>query len=123
MSNSGQKHWEFVKHILKYLKGTNDAQLTFGLANATVVEGYTNSDYARNKDTHKSTSGYVFTYGGRAISWRSKLQEWRTLSTIEVEYIVMSEATKQEIWLQRLSAVFSAKSGFDHTPPTRYCNS
>ena len=102
MSNSGQKHWEFVKHILKYLKGTNDAQLTFGLANATVVEGYTNSDYARNKDTHKSTSGYVFTYGGCAISWRSKLQKCTTLSTTKVEYIAASDAAKEAIWLHRL---------------------
>ena len=73
MSNLGRKHWEAVKHIFRYLRGTGDAQPTFGSANPTKVEGYTNSDYAGNTDNKKSTSGYVFTYGGGAISSRSKL--------------------------------------------------
>ena len=40
MSNPGKKHWEVVQHILRYLKGTLDAQLTFGLITSTEVEGY-----------------------------------------------------------------------------------
>ena len=31
--------------------------------------GYTNSNFQSDKDTHKSTSGYVFTLGGGAIVW------------------------------------------------------
>ena len=73
MSNLERKHWEAVKHILRYLRRTKDAWPTFGSNNSTVVEGYTDSDYAGNTDNRKSTSGYVFTYGGGAISWRSKL--------------------------------------------------
>ena len=92
MSNPGKKHWEAVKHILRYLKGTTDAQLTFGLTTSAEVEGYTDSDYAGNTDNRKSTSGYIFTYGGGAISWRSKLQECTALSTTEAEYIAAKEA-------------------------------
>ena len=109
MSNPGRKHWEVVKHILRYLRGTKDARLTFGSNNSTEVEGYTDSDYAGNTDNRKSTSGYVFTYGGGAISWRSKLQERTTLSTIEPEYIVASDAPKEAVWLHRLSVDFSMK--------------
>ena len=47
MSNLGRKHWEVVKHILKYIRGTKDAHLTFGSNNSTEVEGYTNSDLRR----------------------------------------------------------------------------
>ena len=101
MSNPGRKHWEAFKHILRHLRGTKDTRLTFGSTNSTKVEGYTNS--------RKSTSGYVFTYGGGAISWRSKLQECTTLSTTEAEYIATSDATKEAVWLHRLSANFSAK--------------
>ena len=61
------------KHILMYLEGTKDSQLTFESANPSVVEGYTDSDYAGNTDNRKSTYGYVFTYGNGAILWRSKL--------------------------------------------------
>ena len=97
MSNPGKKHWEAVKHILRYLKGTTDAQLTFGLTTSAEVEGYTDSDYAGNADNRKSTSGYIFTYGGGAISWRSKLQECTTLSTIEAEYIAALAVAKEVI--------------------------
>ena len=81
MSNPGWKLWEAVKHILRYLRGTKDTQLTFGSNNSTKVKSYADSDYVGNTDNWKSTSGYVFTYGGGAISWRSKLQECTTLST------------------------------------------
>ena len=46
MSNPGQKHSGALKHILRYLRGTKDARMTFGSNNSTEVEGYTNSDYA-----------------------------------------------------------------------------
>ena len=58
MSNPGRKHWEVVKHILWYLRGTKDARLTYGSNNSTKVEGYIDSDYAGNTDNQKSTSGY-----------------------------------------------------------------
>ena len=68
MSNLGGKNWEAVKHILRYLRGSKYARLIFGSNNSTEVEGYTKSDYARNTDNRKSTSGYIFTYGGGVIS-------------------------------------------------------
>ena len=104
MSNPRRNHWEAVKHIFRYLRGTEDVQLTFGSAKATKVEGYTNSNYAGNTDNQKSTSGYIFTYGGGAISWRSKLQECVALSTTKAEDIATSEVAKEAIWLHRLSA-------------------
>ena len=70
------------------------------------VEGCTDSDYAGNTDNRESTSGYVFTYGGGAISWRSKLQECTALSTTEAEYIATSDTTNEVLWLHRLSADF-----------------
>ena len=70
-------------------------QLTFRSDNLTEVEGYMDSNYADNPDNRKSTSGYMFTYDGGTISWRSKLQDCTTLSTMEAEYIDTSEATKE----------------------------
>ncbi|MCO5608572.1 hypothetical protein L7F22_062783 [Adiantum nelumboides] len=64
--------------------------------------GYTNSDYAGDLDNKRSTSGYVFTMAGGAISWRSRLQTCATQSTTEAEYVAASEACKEAIWLGRL---------------------
>ena len=123
MSNPGRKHWEAVKHILRYLRGTKDAHLTFGSNNSTDVKGYNDSDYARNMDNRKSTSSYVFTHCGGAISWRSKLQECMTLSTTEAEYIATSDAAEEAVWLHPLLADFSVKRLFDDPTPTIYCES
>ena len=66
------------------------------------VKGYTDSDYAGDLDSRRSTSGYVFTLAGGAVSWRSRLQTCITQSTIEAEYVAASEACKEAIWLGRL---------------------
>ena len=67
--NPRRKHWEAVKKIFRYLKGTKDSQLALRSVNSTEVEGYINCDDTRNTDNRKSTLGYIFTYGGIAISW------------------------------------------------------
>ena len=53
-------------------------------------------------DKRRSTSGYVFTLVGGAISWISKLQNIVALSTTEAEYIAASHACKEAIWLKGL---------------------
>ena len=123
MSNPGRKHWEVVKNIFRYLWGVEDPQLTFTSDNLTKVEGYMDSDYVGNQDNRKSTFGYVFTYGGGAISWRSKLQECTTRSTTKDDYIVVLEIVKDAIWLHRQSINFSAKSQIDHSALTGHCDS
>jgi hypothetical protein len=56
---------------------------------------------AGDKDSRRSTIGYVFTIGGTTVSWISKLQKVVALSTTEAEYVVATEASKEMIWLQR----------------------
>ena len=56
---------------------------------------------AGDKDSRRSTIGYVFTVGGTTVSWISKLQKVVSLSTIEAEYVAATEASKEVIWLQR----------------------
>jgi len=54
-----------------------------------------------DRDNKRSTIGYVFTVGGTTVSWASKLQSVVPLSTIEVEYVAATKASKEMIWLQR----------------------
>jgi hypothetical protein len=53
-----------------------------------------------DRDRRRSTTGYVFTVGGTMVSWISKLQNVVSLSTMEVEYVVATEASKEMVWLQ-----------------------
>ena len=64
--------------------------------------GFVDSYFTGDLDKRRSTSGYVFTLAGGAISWRLKLQETIALSTTEAEYIAASHACKDAIWLRGL---------------------
>jgi hypothetical protein len=98
MNNPGKEHWEVVKWILRYLKGTDTHALCFGGSN-TFLHGYVDSDMAGDKDSRRSTTGYVFTIGGTTVIWISKLQKFVALSTTEAEYVVATEASKEMILL------------------------
>jgi len=101
LSNPGKEHWEGVKWILRYLKGTSKMHLSFKRSNLT-LQGFSDADLGGDLDGRKSTTGYIFTLGGTAISWKSKLQGRVSLSTTEAEYIAISETAKEMIWLKNL---------------------
>jgi hypothetical protein len=82
MKNLGKEHWEAIKWILKYLRGTVTHALCFGGPN-TFLQGYVDSDMVGDKDSKRSTTWYVFTIGGTTVSWISKLQKVVALSIIE----------------------------------------
>jgi hypothetical protein len=99
MENPGKEHWEAVKWVLRYLRGTSNYCITYN-SGSDLVCGYVDSDFAGDLDKRRSTSGYVFTLAGGAISWMSKLQNIVSLSTTEAEYVVVSHACKEAIWLK-----------------------
>lgn len=100
LSNPGKEHWEAVKWILRYLKGTTKICLCYGGA-ISILEGYTDADMAGDLDSRKSTSGYIYTFAGGAVSWQSRLQKCVALSTTEAEYIAAAETGKEMLWLKR----------------------
>jgi hypothetical protein len=52
-------------------------------------------------DRH-SISGYAFYIGNGAVSWSSKKQPIVTLSSTESEYVALTHAAKELIWLRKL---------------------
>ena len=72
--------------------------------------GYTDYDFQSDADLRKSTSRYVFTLGGAAVSWRSIKQSCIADSTMEAEYVVSSEAAKEAVWLRKFLIEFWSHS-------------
>jgi hypothetical protein len=68
--NSGKAHWEAVKQVIQYLKGTKDWWLVLGGQQEKIV-GYSDADGMSNEDRH-AISGYAFLIDGGAISWSVK---------------------------------------------------
>lgn len=94
--------WEMVKRIFKYLKGNKNYGLFYKASyNNGILEVFSDSDYASDTATRKSTSGIVCKYSGGPVSWISQKHHSVSLSTTEAEYIAASEAAKECIWLKR----------------------
>ncbi|XP_035545999.1 secreted RxLR effector protein 161-like [Juglans regia] len=81
-----------------YILETTDLGLKFEKSEDSLVIGYVNLDYAGDLDKRQSTIGYVFTMAGGPVRWRSILQSTITLSSTEVEYMVVTEILKEAIW-------------------------
>ena len=99
-----QEHWLAVKRLLRYVSGTRTHGILLGTEKNFDLVGFSDSDWAGCHESRKSTSGFVFTLAGGAISWKSKKQSVIALSTCEAEYVAASLACKEAIWLSRLHA-------------------
>ncbi|KAG8490975.1 hypothetical protein CXB51_014094 [Gossypium anomalum] len=90
----------YVDDILIAAKDKGEIR-KFGRTKDRVI-GYVNADFAGDLDRRRSLTGYVFTIGGCAISWKATLQTTVALSTTEAEYMAITEACKEAIWLKGL---------------------
>lgn len=115
MSKPGQVHWNAAKGVLRYLKKTKDYGLCLGQLNEEGDEkfnvvGFCDSDYATDKDTRRSRTGYLFLMNGSLITWYSKLQKTVACSTAEAEYMSVSACVKEALWLRNFLGSLFGKS-------------
>ena len=97
-------HWQAPKHVFRYLQSTPTLGLVFGKRDDDAqdggLHGFSDADWAGDHDSRRSTSGYVFVLNGGCVSWRSQKQRSVALSSTEAEYMALSEATQEAIWLK-----------------------
>jgi hypothetical protein len=98
LNNSLSKHMH-AKRVLRYIQGTSTLGITYRPPPLR-LEGYSDADWAGNLDTRQSTTGYIVMLNNGAIAWRSRLQPTVALSTMELEYMVLIEATKELKWVR-----------------------
>jgi hypothetical protein len=104
MNNPCEHHAIAVKRVLRYLAGTQSLGLTFtgNRKDVNTLVGYSDADFAEDKDTRKSTSGICFILNGAAVSWTSKRQPTVASSTAEAEYTALFSATQDSVFLSQL---------------------
>jgi hypothetical protein len=101
MQNPKKPYLESAKKILWYVKGTLDYGTLYQKDGVCQVMSYYDADYAGDYDTRRSTTGYVFSLGSRAVSWCSKRQPTISLPTMEAEYRVAAMLVHKNTWLTR----------------------
>lgn len=101
-NNPSTRHWNCAIRVLRYLKGTSDVKLMYGIGTQNNLQGYCDSDYAGDTETRKSTLGHLYMLNSGPITWNSEKQRCVAMSTTEAEYISLAEASKQGQWIRGL---------------------
>ena len=102
MGKLGKKHWQAIKQIFRYLKGTIDIGIIYQGDTSCALVGYSDYDYAGDLDARQYVISYVFIIGNFLVSLKATLQPTVALLTIEVEYMALAKAVKEGIWLKGL---------------------
>jgi hypothetical protein len=108
--NPSVNHERAAKHLLRYLKGTHKAAITYypvnHPSNSSTTIGeitiYVDASHASDPDDARSTAGYVGFMNGGVIVWYSRKQRVVAMSTMEDEYMAITEASKEAAFLQML---------------------
>ena len=98
-SNPNGDHWKGIVRVLRYLRYTRDYGLHY-TRYPVVLEGYSDANWISDVKNSKSTSGYVFTLVGAAISWKSSKQTVIARSTMESEFIALDKCGEEAEWLR-----------------------
>src|SRR3954470_2664430 len=91
--------------MLRYIKGTKNFKLMLGTIatgdnpEKPILSGYSDANWGNDLDSRRSTSGYIFLVSGGVVSWSSKRQATVALSSTEAEYMALTQATKEAIWM------------------------
>ncbi|KAJ9526423.1 hypothetical protein QJQ45_009890 [Haematococcus lacustris] len=112
-------HERAAHGVLRYLKRTATDGLVYRGGSQGGLLGYCDSDYASDQVSYRSTTGYVFSLSGAAVSWRSKLQTTVAASTTEAEYQAAADATREALFLRKLMHELTSTSG----PVPIFCDS
>ena len=119
-SNPSSEHWKELSRVLRYLKYTMHYGLHY-YCNNSVLECYSDANWASDRTNSKSTSGWLFTIGGAIVAWSSKKQSCIALSSMESEFIAMSLASKDIIWMKNFMRCIPFIS-VPKAPITLYCD-
>jgi hypothetical protein len=121
-SNPKLSHERAVKRIVRYLKGTRDKGLIITPDVSKGVQCFVDADFAGGYSTSTSEdpvsvfsrTGYVIFYFNCPVIWVSKLQSEISLSTVEAEYIALSQSMRDLIpfldYIKEMDKIFDQKT-------------
>ncbi|XP_074329064.1 putative mitochondrial protein AtMg00240 [Apium graveolens] len=93
-SDPAKRHWDGIKHIFRYLRGTIDLGLFFPNNSRSRLVGYADVGYMSDPHFGRSQTDYLFTYCDTAITWKSTKQTMDATSSNHVELLTIHEASR-----------------------------
>ncbi|KAK1408451.1 hypothetical protein QVD17_40235 [Tagetes erecta] len=112
-------HWSALKRLLRYLHGTMHHGLLIRRHSPLNLHAFTDADWAGDKLTYRSTTGYIVYLGSNPISWGSKRQPTLARSSTEAEFRAVASTTTEVQWIISLLQ----ELGYQSTvTPAIYCD-
>ena len=111
-----KRHWNTVKHILRYLKGTKDLWLFYKVGDGSNIKRYVDAGYISNPHKGKSQRGYVFLRQGTTISWKLTKKSLATTSSNHLKIIVLHEASHECLLLRIVDGFIIVSCDFPNVP-------
>ena len=102
MHAPSEEHMEAVYRILRYLKSAPGKCLLFLKNGISNIEGYTDSDWAGDQTTRRSTSGYFTFVEGNLVTWKSKKQKVVARSSAEAKFRGMAHGVCELLWIRNI---------------------
>src|SRR5579862_9604022 len=117
LNNPSSIHMHAAKRVLRYLQGTSTLGITYRPP-PLKLQGYSDANWAGDMDTRRSTTGYIVMLNNGAIAWKSHRQPTVALSTMESEYMALTDTTKELKWIRSLLAELGYSNGKSDDEPT-----
>lgn len=114
LTSPTDQHLQLALRTVGYLAYTRVLGLNIGGGTDLKLSGFVDADWAGCFDTRRSTTGYAFQINNTTVVWSSRRQPTVASSTVEAEYVAVSEATREALWLRCLLR----EIGFTQSGPT-----
>lgn len=111
--NPGMVHWCGLLRLLGYVNHTKHYKLKLDCQNLDLIT-YTDADFAANRDDRTSMGGQLVLLDTAPVDWRTFKEKSVTLSTMESEFVAMTEAAKNLVWFDRILSECSEKGFIEH---------
>lgn len=120
-SNPSESHWKMLCQVYNYVIQTMDYCINLSSCKISQLNAYSDASWASDRDSRKSMSGFIIYLGDVPVSWKTLKQKCVALSSMEAEFVALSETVKEVIWLFRiLSSCQKLKLKF--LLPNVYCD-
>ncbi|GBN40423.1 Retrovirus-related Pol polyprotein from transposon RE2 [Araneus ventricosus] len=118
-NNYNYQHWLYVVDILNYVFNTKEYKINLRVFEELSLKSYSDASWGCELTDRYSTSGFIVCLANVPFMWKSRKQKTIALSSIESEFIAITDSVKELIWfsniLNELKVVTDVK-------PVHYCD-